>query len=246
MQNCGWSKIVSLLSLLALSATGSAQTYVNVEGSAIWQSRNDQRIPGNTGTQFSISDFDAGPFAGYRVYTGRKWANHHEIRALYAPFATEVSGKFSETVQFQNASFQPNVETRAFYKFNSYRLTYAYHFDRLSDWHLALGFSGKIRDAEVRLGQGNLSRSKSNVGFVPLLNFQARYEVSDRWQFRFDFDGLAAPQGRAIDAGIFLERKMQQAQIFTGYRMIEGGADNDKVYNFAWIHQAVLGLKYEF
>jgi hypothetical protein len=26
-----------------------------------------------------------------------------------------------------------------------------------------------------------------------------------------------------------------------GYRMVEGGADNDKVYTFAWIHYGLVG-----
>ena len=31
-----------------------------------------------------------------------------------------------------------------------------------------------------------------------------------------------------------------------GYRTIEGGADNDEVYTFGWIHQAVLSLRFDF
>jgi len=27
-----------------------------------------------------------------------------------------------------------------------------------------------------------------------------------------------------------------------GYRMVEGGADVDEVYNMAWIHYAVMGI----
>jgi hypothetical protein len=28
-----------------------------------------------------------------------------------------------------------------------------------------------------------------------------------------------------------------------GYRTVEGGADNDEVYNFAWLHYAVAGVE---
>ncbi len=34
--------------------------------------------------------------------------------------------------------------------------------------------------------------------------------------------------------------------LFGGYRTIEGGADNNKVYNFAWIHKLVIGANYQF
>jgi hypothetical protein len=31
-----------------------------------------------------------------------------------------------------------------------------------------------------------------------------------------------------------------------GYRMLEGGADNDAVYGFAWLHYAVVGAELAF
>ena len=37
-----------------------------------------------------------------------------------------------------------------------------------------------------------------------------------------------------------------QTELGVGYRTIEGGADNDEVCTFAWIHQAVIGLRYDF
>jgi hypothetical protein len=231
---------------MILTPSVYAEAYVSAELSQLWQSRNDQRVPGNTGTQFSIASFNKGPFTGYRIYAGYIFDKRHEIRALYAPLELEVSGQFHQPVNFQGTNFNASTDTKAFYKFNSYRLTYAYHYDEWNQWFLALGFSAKIRDAEVRLSQGGLSASKSNVGFVPLLNFQARRQLAETWQFRFDFDGLAAPQGRAIDAGFFLDYKIEKTSLFGGYRTVEGGADNDTVYNFAWFHQAVLGLNYTF
>lgn len=61
-------------------------------------------------------------------------------------------------------------------------------------------------------------------------------------------DGLAAPQGRAFDIALLFERKIAQTNLtaFGGYRTVEGGADNDEVYNFAWLHFLTLGLRGEF
>lgn len=232
---------------LAITSSAHAQTHVTVEGDLTWQSRNDQRVPGNTGTQFSLADFDRGPFPTYRVYAGHIFNKRHEIRGLYAPLALKVTGHFDKSVNYQGTTFAAATDIEAFYKFNSYRLTYAYHFEPMGDWNLALGFTAKIRDAEVRLTQGNLRESKSNVGLVPLLNFQAVRKLSKNVSFRFDMDGLAAPQGRAFDVALFIERNLtSNFTLFTGYRTIEGGADNDKVYNFAWIHKFVLGGHVEF
>ena len=85
------------------------------------------------------------------------------------------------------------------------------------------------------------------MGLVPLLNFQATKKINEATKFRFDFDGLAAPQGRAFDVALFLERELlAHFSLLGGYRMVEGGADNDRVYNMAWFHFATIGLRGEF
>ena len=236
--------VAAILALLS-SAISHAGTTVSVEGAALWQTRNDQRIPGVGGTLFSLSDWNSGPFAVYRIYLSHRWNERHELRALYAPLSVNLSGRFGQPVTFLEETFAADTPTDALYRFNSYRLTYAYHFESQGPWSFALGFTGKIRDAEVRLTQGATSQSKTNVGFVPLLNFQARRELGARWAFTADLDGLAAPQGRAFDLALFLERDLEVAglRLFGGYRMLEGGADNDQVYNFAWLHYATLGLR---
>ena len=213
-----------------------------------WQARNDQAVPGSTGTRFSLNDFNQKPFVSYRVYLSGKWSDQHEFRLLYAPLEVEWEGQSTKAVDFGNGRFASGQKTLAFYKFNSYRLTYAYHFPQQGSWRWALGFTGKIRDAEVRLTQGVLSESKKNIGFVPLLHAQARRDLAETWFVRMDFDGLAAPQGRAFDLGIFLQRKFQNPNsgIFFGYRTVEGGADNSEVYNFAWFNTLTAGLSLNF
>jgi hypothetical protein len=231
------------------SQPANAQTTMSLEGDYTWQSLNDVRIPGDTGTKFSLSDFNNGPFPSWRLYLGYKWDKRHEVRALYAPLSAEVTGDFDKSVDFAGSSFAAGTPTIGYYKFNSYRLTYAYHFESSGPWDLALGFTAKVRDATVRLTQGGLSAEKSNVGLVPLLNVQASRSLGNNWGFRFDMDGLAAPQGRAFDIGLFIEKIVSGTSsdngtaLFLGYRTIEGGADNKEVYNFAWLHKAVVGLK---
>jgi hypothetical protein len=242
-------QVIPLVMAVALfqSDFARASLMISIEGDQTWQSRNDQAIPGSTGTKFSLSDLNDGPFSGYRVYLGTKWNNRHEIRALYAPLALEINGQYSSPIDYMGSTFAANTPLVALYKFNSYRLTYAYHFAESGPWKFALGFTGKIRDAEVRLTQGSLQQSKTSIGFVPLLNFQALRTLSAAWRIRLDLDAAAAPQGRAFDFALFLERSLSESlSIFGGYRTIEGGADNGEVYNFAWIHKAVLGLRGEF
>ncbi len=239
-------KIFLLLLGMPLIAQAESDTFIQFEGSLVYQTRNDQRIPGVGGTQFDLSDFDQGAFEAVRLYVGKIFNNRHEVRALYAPLEIDIQATLTGPVAFNGQTFSPGVAD-AFYKFNSYRLTYAYHFDPVQEWQLAFGGSAKIREAEVRLKQGGLVSSKKNTGFVPLLNFQALRALGENWNFRFDLDGLAAPQGRAFDAALFIEYKIQKHySILAGYRMVEGGADNDEVYNFAWLHYATVGLRGDF
>jgi hypothetical protein len=228
---------------VSLTSEAYGQTQVQIEGDLSWQSRNDQRVPGSGGTLFSLSDAKQGPFPNFRVYAGHRFEKRHEIRFLYAPLQIELDTQFSNPVSFLGSTFAAGTPTTALYKFNSYRATYAYHFDKAGNLSYALGFTAKVRDAEVRLTQGALTQSKANIGFVPLLNFQLEYDFGGGWLARIDADGLAAPQGRAFDIGLFTERRIGEAlAVFAGYRTIEGGADNPEVYNFAWFHKLVIGV----
>jgi hypothetical protein len=181
------------------------------------------------------------------VYVAHRWNERHELRALIAPLAFELIGKFDFAVNFQGTTFASQTETTAGYKFNSYRLTYAYHMDPVNELTWAIGFTAKIRDAQIRLAQGALGAAKDNVGFVPLLHLRAAYAFTESLGLRFDFDGLAAPQGRAFD--VLLAGEFKVANSFSGYlgyRTVEGGADNKTVYNFAWLHFATLGVSAAF
>ena len=69
-----------------------------------------------------------------------------------------------------------------------------------------------------------------------------RYEFSS-----FRVDALATPQGRAEDVLVAVQYQLQKnIDLKLGYRMLEGGADVDEVYNFALLHYLVLGVAISF
>lgn len=241
------STVAVVLISIGLSHSAAAETYIQIEGAAVWQSLNKAGIPGDTGTRFDLADFSRGPLPSFRVYAGHKWNESHEIRALYAPLDAEFEGTFGEVVSFQGTNFAANTLTKAGYKFNSYRLTYAYHVKPTGDFRWAVGFTAKIRDAEVRLTQGTTRSAKENIGFVPLLHAQALYAITNKSSLRIDFDGLAAPQGRAFDILVAGEYAPTESFAgYAGYRTVEGGADNKTVYNFAWLHYLTAGFRSSF
>jgi hypothetical protein len=221
---------------------------VELEGGAVWQSRNDIQIPNDeTGTRFSLVDvIGKGPWPAGRLYFTWNINDRHGLRALLAPLSITDTGEISEPVDFAGESYEPGT-VEATYKFNSWRLSYRYRFLRREDLSLWVGFTAKMRDAKIELSQGSTTSKDTDVGFVPLLHLAADWRFVPSWHLLFDFDGLAGGPGRAFDIALKLGYDINEKWGLTGgYRMIEGGADVESVYNFAWLHYAVVSVQYRF
>ena len=77
--------------------------------------------------------------------------------------------------------------------------------------------------------------------------FRLLWRIDDAFGLLPEGDVLAAPQGRAEDVLIAATYKFSDnLGIRAGYRILEGGADNDEVYNFALFHYASAGITYTF
>ena len=236
-------RILSVLCLLsACAAPGSSLSaardaypvHVELEAGPLWQTRNDVRIPGDTGTRFSMSDLiGEGPFAAARVTADWDIDSRHAVR----------TGNLSQPTVFDGQSFAAGVPTKGTYKFSSYRLGYRYTFLHDERWRLRVGGTLFVRDAKIELEQGAVQASDSDVGVVPLVNFAAEYYPAELWRILSELDGLASGQGRAVDFSLKgLYDISDRFSVGLGYRTIEGGADNDEVFNFAWLHQVVLSI----
>ena len=219
-----------------------------VEGGPAWQSYNDVEIPNDgTATRFSLYDLaGAGPWAAGRVYVTWNMNERHALRLLLAPFSLTETGVPGQAIRFAGATLAPGVATEATYTFNTYRLTYRYRFhegDATTAW---VGFTAFVRDALIRLEQGATAGEKPDLGFVPLLHLAGDWRFAPRWRLGLDADALAGGPGRAED--VALEAAYDLADDWTvqaGYRMVEGGADVDAVYTFAWLHFAVVSLVWQ-
>lgn len=236
--------------ILALPSPGSAQRAgltVELEAGPVWQSRNDVRIPNDaTGTRFSLRELTgSGPWPAGRIYLTWRWNERDELRALVAPLSFTETGSLQEHVDFVGASYAPDVATAGTYRFNSYRITYRHRFHQGERWTWWVGGTAKLRDAIIELRQGNTTRRKKDVGFVPLLHLASDLRLADRWSLTGDMDALAGGPGRAEDVAVKLRFDPGSQWAFAGgYRTVEGGADVDSVYAFAWLHYAVLSVLY--
>lgn len=81
----------------------------------------------------------------------------------------------------------------------------------------------------------------TDTGFVPLGHLFGERRLGERWRFLLELDALAGGPGRAADLSLKLAYDVNDRFSLTGgYRTLEGGADTDDVYSFAWLHYAVV------
>ena len=253
-------RTLNLLTIAALSVCiGPAHAFENgyrmeIEAGGVWQSLNDAQSPARTtatlpqGSLFSLKELQgSGPEPFVRLSAGYTWGDRHQVHALYAPLTISGTGAFSTPVLFQGATFRGNVSTAGRYRFDSYRIGYRYKFLDESRWQIWGGATLKVRDANISLTQGAVQANRANTGLVPLLSLYVRRDLGERWSTILDLEGLAAPQGRAIDAALKVRYQVtDRIGLNAGYRMLEGGADNKKVHTFAWLHYGLLSLDTQF
>ena len=230
-----------------LEAQDQPTFQVDLEAGPVWKTRNDVQIPNDElGTRYSLEDLAGrGPWVTGRLYLTWNVNQKHAIRILLAPLTIEESASVDEPISFAGGLFEPGEPLTATYRFNSWRIGYQYLFLERRRVDLRVGFTAKLRDAKVALQQGDVARKDTDRGFVPLLHLSGVWHVRDRVHFSFDFDGLAGGPGRAFDVGLKVGYDLSDRwRVGGGYRTLEGGADVESVYNFAWLHYGVVSLTF--
>jgi hypothetical protein len=243
------------LSILAIAALtlGSAgfsfgQWFLDFENGLALSGYNDVRIPGDTGTLFSLSkDLETDPAYFFRLRAGYHWKSRHTVSVFAAPFRLRAAGTVDEPVVFFEETFPASTPLVGTYMFNSYRMTYRYDLLTKKKWRVGIGLTAKIRDAAIGIEGGGLASTKTNVGFVPLLHFSVIWQFHEAWGLLMEGDAAAAPQGRAEDVLLALQWKLKDnLTLRAGYRILEGGANVEEVYNFSLIHFLSAGLTFSW
>jgi hypothetical protein len=244
--------VAALAAACALLASQPASAYgqtgpleIELEAGAVWQSYNDVEIPNDgTASRFSLAELaGTGPWAAGRLYVTWHLTERDDLRLLAAPFSITETGTPEGPLSFAGASYALGAPVEATYTFNSYRLSYRRRVHSGASTTAWIGFTAKLRDATVALSQGATTSRKDDLGFVPLLHVAADWRPSPLWRLALDADGLAGGPGRAVDASLKLAYEPNQEwSLNAGYRTLEGGADVEEVYSFAWLHYAVLSV----
>lgn len=236
--------IVFVALIIFCNESINAQAFIDLETGIVGTGYNNVRIPGNGGTLFSLRD-DLNPKSQIfiRLRAGYTINSRHTVSLLYAPLETRSDGSVAEDITFEGAVFPANTDITGTYKFNSYRLTYRYEIVQKPKLEFGMGFTAKIRDAKISLESDGLFSEKTNTGFVPIINFRLHWKLNEKFGLLLDGDALAAKQGRAEDILVAaMYRPSDRIGFKVGYRILEGGADNEEVYNFALFNYAVGGL----
>jgi len=234
--------LVLILSLNVLSVNGQAS--FDIETGALGTGYNNVRIPGDQGTLFSLKDdLISKTEIFFRIRANYIIKTRHTLSLLYAPLETVSNGSVQYDILFEGVTFPANEELTGTYKFNSYRLTYRYEIVTKPKFEFGLGLTAKIRDAKISLASTGMASEKANVGFVPIINFRMLWKPYEKFGILLEGDALAAPQGRAEDVLIAATYRLSDRfGLKAGYRILEGGADNDEVYGFALFNYASAGL----
>lgn len=239
---------VLTFAVAALAAAQPARWRIDFENGAAISGYNDARIPGDSGSKFSlVDDLSSDTVYFWRVRAEVRVASRHVISALVAPLGIDARGRFDRPVSFAGRTFPPGSDVNGRYVFNSYRVSWRYEPVQGDNWRFGIGATLKVRDALVRLQSGGIGAEKANVGPVPLVNFRLERRLVEGTWLLVEGDALAAPQGRAEDvfAGLLVDAG-RHLSLKAGYRFLEGGADNDEVYTFALVHYVAVGAVVRF
>jgi hypothetical protein len=232
------------LVIVALPGSARSQWVADVETGLAAAIYNDVQVPNSTGTRFSLTDeLETASKIFVRLEGGRRFGERHQLTALYAPLELDAAGTVDRPILFEGVEFPAGTPLAATYRFDSYRVRYLYDLARSDRLVASIGATAKIRDAEIALVGGGQESRKTNTGFVPLVAFRIDWLITGSLSLLVRGDALVGPQGRAEDvlfgAAYALTRELS---VKGGYRLLEGGADVDEVYNFSAVQYGVAGI----
>jgi len=228
----------------ALALSLSVVPFVDFEAGLAVPGGNDVAIPGDA-TRFSLTgDLASSPAPVARLRIGVVHGRH-TLFALGAPLRLSARGTLPRDVVFMGTTFSAGTTVRADYRFDSWRVTWRYGLLRSSPWELDLGATVKVRDAAISLAGPGGAEEKTNLGVVPLLSFRVAWWSSPSFGLLLDGDALVGPGGgRAEDVLVAAQWRVREGTLARiGYRILEGGADAETVYNFALVHFLTAGLQ---
>jgi hypothetical protein len=193
----------------------------------------------------------------------------HALTFLYQPLNLETAVLLDRDIVVDEQLFPRDTPLNLRYGFDFYRLGYAYDlFGRYPRYELSLGGALQIRNATINFtsGDGQLRRSKRDLGPVPLLRARGRYTYNNGWWLGGEVDGFYAPikylnggatdvEGAIVDASFRVGYRVQTPMdVYLNLRYLAGGAsgtskdeeDRGDGYVSNWLHFLALSIGISF
>lgn len=247
---CGFAGLFVMLTTTVGAADRVDRISVELELGAAQLQKNELQSPNDA----SATRFDLARVLGTsntegtaRVTVKIPTAGGDEWLAVYAPLTFKGSAALGQTVVYEGSSFSGATQTNASYRFDTYRLTWRRPVIENAETTVRLGVTGLVRDAAISLSQTGVAASRSNTGLVLLLHGSVEQRLGQRVSLIGDVDALGSGQGHAVDLSLRAQYAIDTNwAVSAGYRMLDGGADNDTLYNFARIEWLTLGVRRSF
>ncbi len=190
--------------------------------------------------------------------------NKHTLILLYQPLQLESTALLESDLLIDGLVFPAGTTVDFLYSFPFYRISYLNELMPDNEkFNFAVGASLQIRNATINFEStdGSLFRSNRDIGPVPLLKLQTRYNYNNRTYTEIEADGFYAPisylngsdsdvVGAILDASLRQGLKVtDEVGAFLNVRYLGGGAEGssgDYVKN--WLHflTVTAGFTYEF
>lgn len=165
------------------------------------------------------------------------WRQHH-LTFLYQPLDLTSQATLRRDLRIDGLDYPQGTPVRFRYGFPFYRFSWDFDVLEAPQELLAFGLGLQIRNATLEFESldGELFRSRNDVGPVPLLRARGRFPIVNRWYFAFEADGFYAPisvlngsdtevVGAILDASVRLGwRFIDHVDAFLNVRYLGGGA----------------------
>ncbi len=246
----GFASCVLAAPVVGQALESDSRFIVELEGGPAWQAKNDVQVPNDaSGTRFALDDLTgSGPFPAFRLYAEYRRAGGTDCACSPRPCRSRALGCFpSRRTSTGSPSRQgPRLTATVPVRLLPSDLPVPPRLERqLAGRYRPDGEDTSGRDL-ARTGRRLVVRLEHRVRTAAQCR-RAAWQPAPGWSLALDADGAAASQGRAFDVSLKLYRDLSDRwSLSAGYRTLEGGADTDDVYTFAWFNYFTVSAVYRF
>jgi hypothetical protein len=216
----------------------------DIETGLMMTGKNDVRVPGNSGTNFSLTeDFDAKAALHFRFKLVQPLAEKHRLIFTYAPLKVTSTGTTKDDIHFGGSHFIPNLNLTGEYRLDSYRQSYMLDLVKLAKTSVSVGASVEIRDEAVKLSGSDYYGKRADTNVVFLANAGWKSQLSSKTSLLIEGDFLIDKDNSCNDIYLGMYNKFLKDSGFKyGYRIIQRKTYTESIHNNAVFHFLTVGV----